>query len=112
MVVHEIEERIVGLGKAWETFKEENQKRIDALTENKPTVGERNAIEEAFVSCIEFLICEQGWECFRSERLYRKDEKHQTISAQNAETLRRFIRDQAEKHPRLEELVKRAESRE
>jgi hypothetical protein len=49
-----------------------------------------------------------GWEYFRAEMLYHGDETKKKTSADNAEKLRRYLRDLATKHEIIAEVVREA----
>lgn len=62
-------------------------------------------LRDAFIETIRFLIVEEDWEYFRVEFLYAGDTKKETCSERNAEKIRRFIRNLAEKDPIVKECI-------
>lgn len=68
-------------------------------------VYDNGAIRKALVSCLHYLVVEQGWEWFRAEMLYFDDSEKQTASERNAESLRQFVRDLAKEHPAVAQCV-------
>lgn len=87
-------------------------KALAALqSRNSSLQAENQLLADALLSVFQFMDCEMGWEYFRAEMLYFSDQIKQRQSEQNAEKLRRYLRDQAEKSPKLDALVKEASRR-
>jgi hypothetical protein len=74
---------------------------------------ENKILKEVLTMTFHFMSNEADWEFWRAEHLYFKDEDKpkQTTSQINAETLRRFIRDMAQKHSVVAETLKQADDR-